>query len=242
MKKQSYGQFAKVYDLFMRDIPYGEWADFVLERMRFYGMDESEAQPRKILELGCGTGNMAKYFCMEGYEVDGIDLSDAMVKEARRKIIPNFYAYTADMRIPFGVSKSYDCVISLCDSMNYLTNKSDIALALKAASVEVKDGGLLIFDLKHEEFYKELGDNTFSDKLNNAGYIWENYYDEKRKLNYYDITFYYRWIGRLYRSFEEHHIQRAYSRQFIEKVAGKYGFTLLECTRRDERDYYIFRK
>ena len=58
----SYRRFAGVYDMFMRDIPYGEWAEYVIGCIKAYGI--KPAQPGQdgelSLELGCGTGNMSR--------------------------------------------------------------------------------------------------------------------------------------------------------------------------------------
>ncbi|MGN1188522.1 MAG: class I SAM-dependent DNA methyltransferase [Lachnospiraceae bacterium] len=242
----SYKRFARMYDMFMRDIPYDRWAEYVIERLRAYGINpqHSGQAGELILELGCGTGNMSRYLCMEGYRVVGIDLSPYMVKEASRKLIPGFEAYVGDMRVPFfREGRRCRCIVSLCDSMNYLVKNSDLELAVKAAATQLEAGGIFLFDMKTEEFFKEeLGDNVFADRRKKAAYIWENNYDTRRHLNTYNITFYYRTIGRLYGSFTEHHVQRAYSRRHMADIAGKYGFTLKECSLRGEREYYILQK
>ena len=69
----------------MRDIPYGRWAEYVIDRLRRYGVRAED--DCVLLELGCGTGSMSRYFCMEGYKVVGIDLSESMVKEAAGKAL-----------------------------------------------------------------------------------------------------------------------------------------------------------
>ena len=41
--------------------------------------------PKKILDVGCGTGRDCVYFASKGYEVYGIDLSQGMLAQADRK-------------------------------------------------------------------------------------------------------------------------------------------------------------
>lgn len=242
----SYKRFAGVYDMFMRDIPYDRWAEHVIERLRAYGIEpqHSGQDGELILELGCGTGNISRYLCMEGYRVVGVDLSPYMVKEASGKLIPGFEAHVGDMRVPFfHDGRRCRCIVSLCDSMNYLIKNSDLDLAFKAAAAQLEKGGIFLFDMKTEKFFREeLGDNVFADRCKKAAYIWENHYDKRRHINTYNITFYYRIIGGLYGSFTEHHVQRAYSRGHVADAAGKYGLTLKECSLRGEREYYILQK
>ena len=237
----AYKKFAGIYDKFMRDIPYGSWAAYVIKRLKKYGVRAGNGT--LLLELGCGTGSMSRYFCMEGYEVVGIDISDSMVKEASRKLIPGFEAYIADMRIPFLERESCDGVVSLCDTMNYLTSVSDLGLTMRAVSEQLKQGGVFLFDMKTDSFYrKELGDNVFADRCGRDSYIWENHYDTKRHINVYDITFYHRIAGRVCTSFTERHVQRAFSKGQVAMEAARYGLSLKEYRVRGERAFYIFKK
>jgi ubiquinone/menaquinone biosynthesis C-methylase UbiE len=41
----------------------------------------------KLLELGCGAGNVSLWFARKGYEVDGIDISPTAVQWAREKAV-----------------------------------------------------------------------------------------------------------------------------------------------------------
>lgn len=45
---------------------------------------------RKILDVACGTGNQSIDFAKNGFEVIGIDLSQDMLKYARKKIKPDY--------------------------------------------------------------------------------------------------------------------------------------------------------
>lgn len=239
----AYKKFAYLYDEFMDTIPYDEWAGFVIGKLEEYGFDTiRNGEMTNILELGCGTGNMSGYLCRAGYMVEGIDLSEDMVKLAAKKRLPNFSAEKWDMRVPYNSGKQYDCVISLCDSMNYLVSRDDLELTFKAVARELKSGGIFLFDMKHEEFYRDvLGDGIFADRRKNCSYIWENEYDEKKRINRYAITFYKRSFLNIYKSFTEHHVQRCYTRRQIEALAAKAGLSVVECIRRDERDYYIMK-
>ena len=49
----AYEKFAQVYDLFMDNIDYEGWAEYVTDRLREYEITDG-----LVLELGCGTGTM----------------------------------------------------------------------------------------------------------------------------------------------------------------------------------------
>ena len=62
----AYESFASVYDLFMEDVNYDEWVDYV-EKI----FSEFNIKPELVCELGCGTGNIALRLAKKGYDVIG---------------------------------------------------------------------------------------------------------------------------------------------------------------------------
>ena len=77
---QGYGAtFARVYNLL--------WVDFartVAPRiLDFYARGDTSTTQQTLLDLCCGTGQLSLYFLERGYTVTGLDLSDAMLDQAR---------------------------------------------------------------------------------------------------------------------------------------------------------------
>ena len=68
----SYESFAQVYDLFMDNIPYGEWCGYLHMLLKKYGVDGG-----LVLELGCGTGSMTELLSGLGYDMIGQFVRDA---------------------------------------------------------------------------------------------------------------------------------------------------------------------
>ena len=79
---EAYSEFAQVYDLFMDNIPYEEWCDYLVTLLKQYGVSDG-----LVLELGCGTGNMTEALKRRGYDMIGIDNSEEMLAEAIEKNI-----------------------------------------------------------------------------------------------------------------------------------------------------------
>ena len=52
---EAYGSFSEVYDTFMDNVPYREWAGYIEEKLRQQGIEEG-----LVLDLGCGTGRMTE--------------------------------------------------------------------------------------------------------------------------------------------------------------------------------------
>ena len=57
---EAYSGFAKVYDLFMDNIPYEEWTDYVKELLAEEGIKDGI-----LLELGCGPGSVTEYIIQQ---------------------------------------------------------------------------------------------------------------------------------------------------------------------------------
>ncbi len=82
----SYEHFASIYDIFMDNIPYREWADRIISIIREHGVlsvpegDEALAsEARLLVDLGCGTGVMTRLMKDAGFDCIGIDLSPEML-------------------------------------------------------------------------------------------------------------------------------------------------------------------
>ncbi len=67
---RSYEGFAYVYDTFMDNVPYEEWAEYVTGILEEYGITDG-----LVLDLGCGTGSMTELLAEKGYDMIGVDLS-----------------------------------------------------------------------------------------------------------------------------------------------------------------------
>ena len=78
---ESYTSFAEVYDMFMDNVPYKEWAAYVNEILKKHGIKEGT-----VLDLGCGTGSLTEELDDLGYEMIGVDLSDEMLEIAVQKM------------------------------------------------------------------------------------------------------------------------------------------------------------
>lgn len=240
---EAYTAFAGVYDSFMSHIPYEKWADNIHRYLKNNNIGT------KILELGCGTGRFTLLMEEKGYKMTGIDNSIEMIKSARKKKSKSDFILQ-DMRA-IELEESFDGVISVCDSMNYLSEEFDLESVFMGVSGVIKPGGIFIFDLKTEKFYKELGENVYTDDNEFGSYIWKNSYDEDTRDNYYELTFFIHKKKDLYVKRTEEHVQHVFLEDEIKKCAEKTGFLIkavldesMEVTGNadSQRIYYILER
>lgn len=251
---KEYTGFAQVYDMFMSDIPYDEWTDAVAGILCDNGIRDG-----LVLDLGCGTGNITQRLSNAGYDMIGVDSSPEMLQLAQEKNEDGSILYLLQEMQAFELYGTVRAVVSLCDSMNYLTESCELENVLSLVNNYLDPGGIFVFDMKTEYFYSEvLGNSTICDNREDASLIWENYYDESEGLNEYDITVYCRSQEQctndreqLYRRFEEVHFQRAYSIGFVTELIKKAGlefegafnaFDGTPASGKSERVYFVARE
>ncbi len=245
---EAYTSFAQVYDLFQDNVPYEEWAVYLKELLKDCGAEDG-----LVLELGCGTGSMTQLLAEAGYDMIGADNSEEMLEIAMEKRAAaglDILYLLQDMR-EFELYGTVRAVVSICDSMNYILEPEELVQVFRLVNNYLDPGGVFIFDLNTEYKYKELmGENTFAEDRTESSFIWQNYYDEKERINEYDLTLFIR-EGELYRKFEETHFQRCYSLDEVKEAAEAAGmefvtaydaFTKDPVKEDSERIYVILRE
>ena len=90
----SYENFARVYDELMDNVPYEEWAQFILNLLQDRKITEG-----LVLELGCGTGKLMTLLGKAGFDMIGVDNSVEMLQIAREKTSQDFLYLLQDMRL-----------------------------------------------------------------------------------------------------------------------------------------------
>ena len=220
---EAYTGFSEVYDIFMDNVPYEEWASYIIAILKEYGIEDG-----LVCELGCGTGKMAKILSDRGYDMIGIDSSADMLDIAleSRSNEGRILYLNQDMKEMelYGTVRS---VISVCDSMNYLLSEDELLTTFRLVNNYLDPKGIFIFDMNTKYKYEKLlSDNVFAENRDETSFIWENYYDEEDCVNEYDLTLFVK-EGELYRKYEEVHYQKAYDTDTIIDLIERSGLKLL---------------
>ena len=220
----SYENFARVYDELMDNVPYEEWAQFILNLLQDRKITEG-----LVLELGCGTGKMMTLLGKAGFDMIGVDNSVEMLQIAREKTSQDFLYLLQDMR-EFELYGTVKAVISVCDSVNYITKKEELRKVFQLVNNYLDPEGLFIFDFNTEYKYRELiGETVIAEDREDVSFIWFNEYDEESHLNDIDLKVFVQEEGDIYRKFQEEHIQRGYTLDEIKQLLEESGLIFLEA-------------
>jgi SAM-dependent methyltransferase len=110
---------------------------------------------RSLLELGCGSGGMLKLLSLH-YACEGIDLSQSMLKIARKKA-PRARLHHGDIT-EFDLGRRFDVIVCPFDTMNHVTSFAKWKRVFQRAHKHLNPGGVFIFDVNTEyklECYRE---------------------------------------------------------------------------------------
>ena len=245
----AYGSFAAVYDMFMDNIPYEKWAEYICGILREQGIAKGLA-----LELGCGTGSITQLLAQAGYDMIGVDSSPEMLQAAVEKRDAaglDILYLLQDMR-EFELYGTVRAVVCVCDSLNYITEPEDLLQTFLLVNNYLDPGGIFVFDFNTVYKYKEiLGDCTIAEDREEASFIWVNEYDPEERINVYQLTLFLREADGRYRKREELHCQKAYTLEEVEDLLKKAGmeflaaydaFTRRPPSPRSERIYAVARE
>src|SRR5690625_5145989 len=102
--KMSYEGFAHVYDQLMAHAPYDQWISFTESILEASGKNV-----QKVLDLGCGTGEVALRLAEKGYDVTGVDYSTDMlsIEMAKAMDTSQYVSWIIHVIIIFSVITNY---------------------------------------------------------------------------------------------------------------------------------------
>lgn len=224
---EAYTSFAKVYDTFMDNVPYGEWADYIEDRLKEYGIEDG-----LVLDLGCGTGSITEKMAEKGYDMIGVDYSGEMLEiamEKREESGHDILYLMQDMR-EFELYGTVRAIISACDSVNYILDDEDLEEVFRLVNNYLDPEGIFLFDFNTEYKYKEiLGNQTIAEEREECSFIWDNFYDEEEQVNEYQLTLFVQEEGDLYRKYQEEHLQRAYTLDIIKELIEASGLVFVKA-------------
>lgn len=113
----------------------------------FYRAQASSS--RSVLELGCGTGRKLIPIAAQGRTCVGLDLSEEMLDEARRKAAARQVDVEwrqGDMR-EFDLGRTFDLVFIAANSLLHLHDAESLVSCLRSVRRHLAPGGRLVFDI-----------------------------------------------------------------------------------------------
>jgi SAM-dependent methyltransferase len=217
----AFGPIAPHYDALMSRVPYAMWLEYYKLLL-----DRQQARPASFLDVCCGTGTLAEMLAGEARDVAGIDLSPAMIAEARTKAVRlgiEVAYHTADVR-DFDLGRKFGAAYSFFDSLNYVATLDGLRSAVAAVARHIEPGGSFVFDLNTDyAFVNRLFDQQDLRSTSRVRYRWTGEYDPDSRIIRVSMRF---WVAG--ERFQETHVQRAHRHEEVLDALGDAGFVKVQ--------------
>jgi SAM-dependent methyltransferase len=136
-----------------------EWFDSKYYHILYKNRDEKEAQkfitnliayfsPKKeacFVDVACGKGRHSLFLNKLGFSVDGFDLSENSIENAKNFENENLHFFVNDIRKPLKTN-TYDYAFNLFTSFGYFKDENDNQLAINSIAESIKKNGTIVLD------------------------------------------------------------------------------------------------
>ncbi len=220
----SYGVFADYYDALTLNVDYESRARYIVNILKHLGHEMG-----LTLDLACGTAKLTVELKKLGVDVYGADASEEMLSFAYENAAENGFniLFLRQKMQELDLYGSIDTCVCTLDSINHMTDKSDVEKAFKKVALFMNKGGCFLFDVNTVYKHKNiLADNTFVYDLDEVYCVWENSLKENNVVDI-DINLFVP-EGELYERCEESFSERAYSDLELTSMLENAGFKVLK--------------
>lgn len=225
-----YGYFlSQVYDKY--------WSRFA-KRMApaiytYYKNEPVSNQNKNLLDLCCGTGQLACYFYQRGFNIVCVDRSIHMLRHAQKNIqkvrgAAAAHFINADM-VSLSTSTHFGIAVCTCDSINYLSTKKSLLRSFQRIHSSLVSGGIFVFDLQTPQSInkKSKGIEIIDD---GEMYIINQQEFNGGNIGHINITGFIRDGSGLFHRFDEKFNNRAFELQVVQSCLQDVGFRKIILT------------
>lgn len=213
-----YSKLAAIYDGMMEQVDYHLWAHYIDSLFKSFGHDIKE-----VCELACGTGSLAIELSEYGYQLTCSDQSADMIEYAGNKAAKKnrkIAFFVSDM-CTFTSNQTFDAVICIYDSINYLMDEERLKSFFINARRLLKKNAILVFDACTEVNSLENFDKRYENDRHHH-YVRRSRYmrDERIQENEIEIT-------RGEKKYVEVHRQKIYPLGAFERIIRELPFEII---------------
>lgn len=178
-----------------------------------------------ILDLCCGTGQLAQALSERGYQVTGIDASAEMIHHAKSNA-PKASFIVEDAR-NFHLPPIYHAVLSTYDSLNHIPSLEELTQVFSSVTACLQSEGVFLFDMNMEEGYRARWRGSWGMVRESYAFIVHAVFDESEKLAKF-ITTVFRPAGELWHRSDFTLSQRCYAEDEIKSALEAAGFAEIQ--------------
>jgi SAM-dependent methyltransferase len=227
----AYGRaFARIYNQ--------EWTGFVNRIaplvVGFYESLPASRASKDILDLGCGTGQFARYCLERGYRVTGLDHSPDMLQYAGENnqdfIDAGQATFVQGDLTAFTLDYPVSLVTCTYDTLNHLEDLSTLARCFRSVAAVLNTDGVFIFDLNTRAGLAGWNSIGVQDTVE-AMLVRRGIYDGQSDRAYVKISGFVRMPEGHYERFDETVFNTVFALDAVRTKLGEAGFQRVYCAR-----------
>jgi SAM-dependent methyltransferase len=193
----------------------------------FYANTPVGRRDKSILDLCCGTGQLALYFLRSGYKIVGIDLSEHMLRHAEE----NAHQYVESGQAKFvqadashfALGERFGLVVATFDSLNHLEDEQGLQRCFQC--VRAVNDGYFIFDLNTRRGLRQCNNILLDDSSEDTLLINRGIYDERGERAWTSFTGFVRLSNGLYERFDETAFNTVFEMDRVKTMLVDVGWT-----------------
>ena len=116
---------------------------------RSFYLELAGSSPKRVLDLGCGTGLICDAYAARGHQVTGLDPSESMLEVARRKPHAASIEWVCSTAQDYRSGKRFDLIIMTGHAFQVLLEDDEIAAALTVMRQHLKPDGRAVFESRN---------------------------------------------------------------------------------------------
>ena len=175
----------------------------------------------RVLDLCCGTGQLAHWLSGCGFRVTGLDGSGEMITHARKNA-PQADFIVEDARL-FHLPNAFDAVISVFDSLNHLPDEQGLLQVFSNVRKALKKNGLFFFDLNMDEGFRHSRNEMYSGVESDRVFVTRAEYDPKARIGKTLVTLF-RPNGGAWLRHDLEIVEYCYDEAVVRGLLAKAGF------------------
>jgi SAM-dependent methyltransferase len=170
---------------------YKDWFNSSFYHKLYFDRDDTEAQAfisrlmehlqpdrdSRMLDVACGRGRHSRFLASKGYDVVGIDLSEASIAYARQFETERLQFFQHDMRLPFYINY-FDYAFNFFTSFGYFRTRREHDDAMRSITQSVKRDGTVLFDYLNVHYIEDRLVHNEVKQIGETNYEIHRWHDE----------------------------------------------------------------
>jgi SAM-dependent methyltransferase len=204
----------------------------------FYESMPLGEKDKRLLDVCCGTGQLAVHFLQQGYTVVGIDLSEDMLCHARQNAARYVEAGQARFlqadAADFALDERFGLAISTFDALNHLPDEEALRACFQCVHDMLTPGGTFVFDLNTRAGLQAKWNGLRVQDTDEIFLMDSGAYDEDGNKAWVKITGFVRIEGGLYQRFTQVAYNTVFDLAWVQAALLETGFSSAHCAHVEE--------